>query len=284
MKTSLLTLLVVAISLASAKADLLLYEGFDYTAGTSLNGKVLDGTWTWETYNDGGGNIITNAGLSFADVGYAPDYQVSGLATIADGTNTWNGGSWGNYSFSSLNLPTPPSRPATLYYSFLAKNTSTDNSAWASEWMLQGADRPGGTGGFFITGVYGGGPVDWTLEAFSVPSDSTGFAIPSNTTFFTVVKVTWDASLNVTASAVVNPSFAAEPDTWDAEVEFQHTEFGKLLFLLAPQGNRSMVFDELRVATTYQDALPSTVPEPGTCVLIGLGAGALLLRRKAGRR
>jgi hypothetical protein len=237
---------------------------------------VLDGTYTWETYMDNGANVVTNAGLSFDDAGYI-GYGTSGLAGIVSGADA----AIGSMSYASLSIPVfyPNDPPTTFYYSFLVKREGGAISLNAN------GTRPNAPYGAYVSGIYAGDANDWTLDAYNQPTntfpeDPTGIPATADETFFVVMRWSISGNWNITVDLAVNPSFDAEPTSWDATLNFERSITFSIWRMGVYQGDNATIFDEMRIATTWEDALPVAVPEPSACALIFGGLATLTVRRR----
>lgn len=258
--------ILAAMGVAPAGATVLVYESFDYAAGSPLHGQVLDGTHTWEAYADNGANVVANAGLSFADAGYI-GYGTAGLAGIVSGANAAPG--WSSYM--SLDIPvfypsSPPAEPTTFYYSFLVRSEAGSTAFEAN------GTRPNAPYGAYVAGVYMDGSSVWTLDAYNQPTGtfptaSSGIPATLGETSFIVMRWRMSGDWQITVDLAVNPSFDAEPTTWDATLSFQRSIPFTIWRLSTSQGG-SATYDEMRLSTTWADALPVAVPEPTACALL----------------
>lgn len=275
-----LCVILAGICASPAGAALLIYEGFDYEAGSSLDGKVVDGWRVWETHNDNGANVVANEGLSFADAGYG-GYVTSGRAGVVSGVAASNG-----YSTASLNVsnfyPGSPAEPTTFYYSFLVKR-----EAGAIGFNGNGT-RPQSPYGAYVAGFHGGDETEWTLDAYNQPTNtfptvSTGIEATLGETFFVVMRWRISGDWEHTVDLAINPSFDAEPETWDATVSFQRSISFSIWRLDVAQGDNIGIYDEMRLATTWEDVLPTAIPEPSACGLVFAGASAWWATRRRGK-
>ena len=273
---------------APAQAALLLYEGFDYSAGdldgnggwvvssgdpeVSLNGVLrdsYDGSYAGVT-TTGGYMYNTNATVDYASTSLAS----SVTSTFTDGSVTW-------LSLISVR----GTNGAKARYSFAI-----------------GADALTGQNGGFVGNEMAGDGIGltahddndaeaayWTPNAAGDDGVAGGTDMPGNTgrDRFTVAKITWSDAGNDTIDWV----FFDKGDTmteaaWNAagkssvSADLDQSTFDTLSF-----ASDYVHFDEFRIATTFDDAVSGTevIPEPTSLALLGLG-GLLIAGRRRRRR
>jgi hypothetical protein len=284
-------MMTIALSVGFSRAELVVYEGFDYAptdGSVAINGKSggtgFSGNWS---------SLGTNGYKVYGGLSYG-SLEVSGGATqrpqtssaarssrtllapaslVADGSTMWfsvlmnpvtdkNG--IANQSFGTLilgdaafNIPVQSSAPPIL------------NSGNAIGVGFAGTDD-GGTdfANMCIQGVtYKGGVLTQNAaERLKV----------GNTTVMVVGKVEWAAngtddvvSLYNVSNLAVMPTMAFSTMT----VDLDQSVFN----VIAIGDAETSVFDEIRFGTTYADVVP--VPEPATVSLLVLGGLGLLRRR-----
>lgn len=291
----------------TARADLLAYEGFNYTEGTGIAGQTGGFGWAagWAT---GSGNIYgTNVAgsLGYTDINskmlateggslLVSSVSISSaatpnrtLATFMSGPNTYSTLSNGTYWISFLAQRVGPSNSVPPYYSRQANLGLFQTS---SERLDVG--RPN-------TNSFTGTPYDtWSLwHANGTANNGTAFAQPSayplnspDGASFLLLKVVTDGITagNDTAYLWVNwTDLMSEPDISTATLT--NTGFVNLdgvnNLRLQANGfsgaltNAFLLVDEIRVGTAFLDV---AVPEPSVLALLGLGALVFIqrLRRK----
>ncbi len=245
-----------------ALGSLVAYEGFDYTASSSLasqnGGTGFSGGWTATT----GTSTIGNPGLTYGSM------NVIGNRATTPVQNT---------TFSRSLLTTLGSATGTYYFSFILRpdNSSSSNGA---EFALTGSTaslyvgKPT-TGNFYgldTVGNGGGGTQNLT---------STQFA--SGTAVLMVLRADFVSGGADTFKLYINPNLTAEPGSADAtKTGYDVGNVSGIQFT----GNIGFSFDELRIGTSYAD-VASAVPESGTWVagfaLTGVTAAGWLQTRKS---
>ncbi|VGO13333.1 Amylopullulanase [Pontiella desulfatans] len=102
----------------------------------------------------------------------------------------------------------------------------------------------------------------WSLRSRTAETVSSAEDLASGEGHFVVVKIQFNSATNETIQMTVAPSLSAEPTSWRLTHE---TELGTTLSSLqmhAPGANTSpvpgtdVVFDEIRIGTTYTDVVP----------------------------
>ncbi len=290
----------------SARAQLLLYEGFDYPAPgpiTNQNGGI---GWSF-TWNGGGGpGLATVVGSSLI---------------YSDGTSTLPtvGGSLVLTNFTS-NLTINPQRTNNTFGNLAAANGAAPGTLWMS-YLWQGlntttgaGDRQAtmmllkGTSEYLDLGMPNVAAVSPTISPnFSLwgANGNIGSTLPSTaplqssvaandgSTLFVVMEMVIDqTTASDTLYVWLNPSLSGAPSLGSATFTFSgqdltpistirfqssavNTTYGTL-------GGQQQV-DELRVGDTFGD-LVSPIPEPSSAVLGILGGLALLsIRRRTTR-
>ncbi|MGJ8655459.1 MAG: PEP-CTERM sorting domain-containing protein [Akkermansiaceae bacterium] len=278
-------------------AALTVYEGFDYTAGTTIVGSGTaadgwDGAWTGTGTNTAS---AVSPGLTFGSLSTS-----GGAAQRA--TRIGNAAISRTIDASAQSSLTADN--STIWFSVLMAGTSAEVDADES---IQGfATNSYGTLIFGDTGFSGGsGASAPTLTggtAFGVgfgdTSDNSGdynklqiqgvsynggtltqggsFTISSETSLI-VGSIDWAASGNddvLSLYALDDPT--GIPGTAFATLtgDFDQSTFDTISIGDA----QTSVFDEIRIGSTLADVVP--VPEPSSTALLGLGGLALILRRR----
>lgn len=263
-------------SVPSGRATLLAYEGFNYTAGATVDSLGGGTGWSdnWSSANPNPPSV-TAGGLTFGS-----------LVTVGDKlTVPFVSGENGRGAQRNL------SSSAAGYFD--SGDNLTNSTAWMSILVQPGSDTTdnlnvqlGNTANsqpsFTIaSAVVGSG----TYYGFDGPSsfDSTGVSVKNGTTVFLVAEITFvnpgafSEGTNVTLYVDPTPGLTA-PAAGTASVSGS-------IKTLAASGGVSVIgngwsFDELRFGTTYADVAPA-VPEPAPLALAAAaGAGLLLLGRQ----
>ncbi|MCC6683192.1 MAG: PEP-CTERM sorting domain-containing protein [Phycisphaeraceae bacterium] len=248
---------------ASASADLLLYEPFDYASGpiTGLSGGSGDWTDGWS----GSSYAVTASSLTLPNMPFA----VSG-GHIA-GTSTTN------RNFTTIDT----SVAQTLYMSYLVKRTGFNPTGTSGQWA--DAHLRGGSTGF-VQVMRGTTTSSQThgIIAQGGTTDVGGDANSENPYFFVIKIVLNNGSpdemyANVYSDGADIP--AGEPVSWQYAITNANVtdNVGKVTFWSGTLSGFAAYFDEYRLATTYGEAVP--VPEPAALGLLGAGGLLMLYRR-----
>lgn len=290
-----------------AQAQLISYDGFDYTPDTSVaNGSGGTG-WgaTWGNVADAASALATNTstGLSYGGLVTSGGAVIVGNPVGTTGTtaqpqrqlpDTFNnlvggaGGTiWVSFLYQNLN------NDLTGLLGFretglrLMSGSSTNAGGWSNR---NGTDRlDAGSPNTYPTGANFDQLTLWTGSTFG----TNGFATPRGpdpaNTVFIVLRLDFD---NTTAAdtgyAWFNPSLGLEPllSTAVTNTAADLTSVNALRFQSGNQNgngtNAVWILDEVRVGLSWADVSP--IPEPTVFVLGGLGALALLLRKRGRSR
>jgi hypothetical protein len=99
-----------------------------------------------------------------------------------------------------------------------------------------------------------------------------------NTTMLIVSQLSIVSGVD-TVTVWLNPTLSTLPTTGGVSVTGTFSTPGTLYGGFRGGTAFSGIVDELRVGTSYFDVVPTTVPEPSTYTLMGLGLGALWVLR-----
>ncbi len=240
--TRLLCCLAVVVGLAgSASADLIVYDGFDYAAG-SLGGQAGGIGWNAGVAWDGGQTVST-PGMEYLDL------PVEGNRVTSTSTASFRMMPTG---FSAANK--------TIWISFLCLNEGTPS--WCGISPFTGSSEA-----LFI-----GKPdtsANWGLALYNAQGDAGGGTGARNSdvpvgelVFFVVRIINGDSNAQVTAW--LNPDLYTEPavDTAFYDNETSGETAGRVLFdrIRIAGAGQVLYFDELRVGETYADVAVSVAP------------------------
>ncbi len=291
-----------AVSLMHSQAALLVYEGFDYTTGSTLS------------------NITPNASTVGLDTTTA--YSGSGVAnyTVQSGLTfgplTTSGGSisaLGSTSVGAAKLSLN-SYVGTLWSSYLVNFSSVANDAMGNGALTRVANNNSNNAERFNSyadsRVSSGSPTTNLGIAYNAATNITvgTTALSLNTTYILISKYT-NVGSSVNAGTGTGTLYALSlsqfnsflsaggSETWlnaatigtgtsdvTGRVSSINNAGSTYLFQSGAYAqfinvNDSVTFDELRYGSTLTDVVP--VPEPGTLGLVALGVGtAFLFRRK----
>jgi len=265
---------VVCVFAGSAMAELLAYEGFDYTgdALTKQNGGVgFDGAWTGTTMFreiSTTGQSLTMPNLHFATQGdhlrgtaYTYDVWHTAQRQIA---STIDFGQEGQYFVGMLiQRPTETNAKAAL-----RGMNAAGEQLWRFE-IASGYSVP-------FVGIGGNGTINNGPYAYA---DDGAFRMAVGVTYFMIAKIQTHADAPDTISLkLYGPEDTIDleqPDVWNASVSADVSGvFSKLRVDLGKGFTTAL--DEIRLGTTWESVV---VPEPGAMSLLVLGGIALARRR-----
>lgn len=232
-------------------AALLQYEGFDYTAGSSINGQNggsgwsgawgtpggLDATVAGATLNFGG---LPVSGGALATAGSQPPGQGSSVATWVRSTNAAIGANGTTTYFSFL------LRPDTGFGFYGGLNLGPAFVGLSGNQAFYGLEGPGN---------------DVSLSSVGV---SAGQAV------FFVLRVDFQAG-NDTLSLFLNP-VPGQPEPGVASVVKTNLDLGTFSSLTVNNYGGFMT-DEIRIGTDFASVAPTAVPEPA----VGAAVGVLMM-------
>jgi hypothetical protein len=271
-----------ALFTAAASAATLAYEGFDYTAGTLLQGQTGGTGWT------AGWTGADNAGTT----AISPNFTYTGLTTTGLRGQVQNDGLTRQLSTGTLGAP-----GTTVWFSFMG----TLNSWLGNPNMQIGlAFTNVGTQVMSLGQGNGGGNVahsennSWVLAtALSNTTDQTiladakvggGNGGTSLDQFF-VGKIDFGVS-GSTVDIWVNPTLGGAAPTGGTHITdstFHAFTFDGIL-LNDSQGDGKPLFDEIRIGTDFASVQSNVggtaVPEPASLSLLGLAGLAMARRRR----
>jgi hypothetical protein len=243
-------------SAQTARADLVVYEPFDYTAGAGALANQNGGSGWTGTWGAGTNNVVT-PGLTFSKNGAA--LPASGNSSETVGANIGN--------FRSL-----PStiNSGTVYVSLLAKlDGGTPGSGYAGVSLFNG-----GSENVFI-GQPSGKAV-WGLDQATGPQSTT--VAEDATTHLFVVQIDYGAGTagNDRVRMYVDPTPGLDAPDVAAAIDVSTTRSASFNQIRIQSGGNQVAFDELRVTTDYASA----TPEPASLGLAAVAALGLLARRR----
>lgn len=267
MKTHWLLLPILALAVVAAspavRAAMIAQESFNYPAGGLFGqGSTSDPGWSssWNA-SSGPAATVTTPGL-------VNPLNASGIGNAASLA--------GNTSLSAgiardLNDITPGN--TTYYIGFLFRH-DTDATRSATLALYNATTEMVGAG---VSNAGGATPGNIVLYGAGGALANTTVSATKNTTLQLVMKIMFSSTGNETVSLFVNQ--AAE-GTYDAQLTTVNIpDFTRVrLFAGGAAAPGAATFDEIRIATTYQEA----IPEPGALALLLGGAG--LVCRSSRRR
>ena len=282
MKAPLVALVASLVATASARADLLAYEGFDYSAGSNNLVGLNGGTgWAgpWQTIGGPAGSILADpaGGSMVADTNAPAGYDGRSQGYALFQQNGSRSGRWLDCS------PTGPfgthgyldgtnhigADGTTLYVSFLERCNGTNAPAKFYEVEFK-RDRDGTQTGSTYLGdsgrIAGIGNDTTTLNVnLRAPNNQNNNILgPGNTNVnFYVMRIDYDTlGFNLDSITVYrNPTGASEFDNAPTlSLPFQSDMSFNGLSVAAYGNNITLSVDEIRIGTTWEDVVGS-VPQ-----------------------
>ncbi len=253
-----------AAGLATAHAQLIAYDSFNYTVGGNLAGNTLAPGNTWGIQNTGTPPSVASGNLTVTGLTASAGNQVSMPGgNFQEAVLSYTAQSTGTIYFSfALSLSSQPT--ATSYSFGLNNNTSFAATVW-----LQAS----GTGYKIGLGNRSSGTVP-VYDSTEIALNQTVFLVGS----YQIVS----GATNDVSSLWINPSaatFAAGAAPTATLVSTGGTDIGSVnsFLIRGAAGSPAGVFDELRIGTTWASVTPAAtpVPEPSTYAALA-GAVALL--------
>ena len=277
---------MLLVSVQASRAQLVAYDGFNYTSGQSLSGQ-----------NGGSGfGGAWNLMLGTSQI------QAGSLVPAAPSSGLSESGN------SLVATPISSGQPEVANRTLAAPVSGTSGtSAWVSVVMkgsgLSGATSQGalivsdgsGNGFSITTGAFGQGippnnpppSSTWSLGDASTGASEASSNISSTLQSLLVARVTF-ASPNDTVALFVNPPLTGSPPASPTiSLPVPHAAFLSRIDVdyssLGGSGT-STLFDEIRLGNSFADVTPSTpLPEPSTLLFAGVAVAGLIVRRKGGR-
>jgi len=282
----------------SSQATLLVYEPFDYTAGSDILGQNggLGFTGAWREHSAGsvpaGSFTVTSGSLSHNGV---PTSGNSALATGEFGTlqpardfgeiaGTAGTSIWISYIGQRQGAAQDPATtsPPNMY----------PRGVNIGVFDVDEVANPGRAERVGIGNSSNASENEWSLIPEGSGTLREGSTVPFTDLAWAVMRVDFvgDATVGDDYYLWLDPDPGVEPSTGSADVtilsgEANSVDSSGIDFMRPFIGNESsgrpfgvLAFDELRIGTTYSDM--SAVPEPSVALLGGLGLLGLLRRRR----
>jgi hypothetical protein len=266
----------------SAPAQIIAYEGFGYTPGSSLNlqngGSGFSSAWALAS----GTGVIQSGSL----VVPAPANTLAesgNSLTLAPLNDTVPGDATRN-----LSTPITGTTGTSAWVSVIMKGTgSTGINGQAALFLSDGAGS-----GFAITTGATGGAINPPANSNWSLGDTTGAFEASSTVSSTiqsllVAQITFGPT-NDTVKLYVNPTpGTTPPGSANATLSLPHTATLSQIEVVDSDLNGASAivpFDEIRLGNTFADVTPTAVPEPSTLLLTAAGLVLAIRRRQTERR
>lgn len=273
-RTSVVLGLVMAVAVGIARADLLEYEGFDYS-GTTIDGQNGGSGWG-SAWDDGDGDF---ARLSNDDISLdSAAFPFTPIGDRIEGA----GGAARRYLNTTIDLGEDGN---VMYFSALLRKNSLD--ALASEDVSLDFFGNDGAHRRFRFGLTSDD--QFMVEAASTGASTTGTVL-ADTTYFMVVKLvshsTTDDEAFLKVYAPGDTVDSSEPGSWTlTDGGGTSVNIDVLELTLGSGFSESGAIDEIRIGETWADVTSAaTVPEPSSLlILISGGLGLALLARRRRR-
>ncbi len=283
---------VLGAGMQVAQASLLVYEPFNYTAGSNLDGQgnandIGFSNSSWLNGGTSGNNVlnsIVSPGLSYTDTS-GNTLQVLGNALLLSGDES---------SYRNLSA-TYGTAGQTIWISMIGRGGSTNSYAGLSlintalqysgdtlnaETMFVG--QPSSTNWGFaadnVTSGSGSGTTDSGVAASDQAFLVYELVVGSNTQSVDINGTPTSFGVGYTINMWVNPTLGTSLSTTpNASFTDTNDPFYQFNQFVLHAGYSGPLLDELRIGTNYADVAPiaSPVPEPTTISLLGIGILAL---------
>jgi hypothetical protein len=268
--TRMFTLAAMLLAVPAARAQLIAYDGFAYTAGQSLNGQNggsgFTGAWTVS-----GGTVAVQPGS------LTPTAPSNLLATTGNSISATGSTIPGD---ATRALTTPQGASGTvLWMSTVMKGPGSNATSAGGILALTDGSGNGFTIATGTSGSPGNPPsADWSLTDYFGSTDASS-TIPNSVQSLLVARATFGTSTDVIDLFVNPPLTGTAPTTADATLTIPH---GPALGILEVNGfslgSSTNLFDEVRLGGSFADVTP--VPEPSTLLLVGVAGFGLIRRRR----
>jgi hypothetical protein len=253
-------------ALQTAQATLLMSESFNYPSPGSLGGNVNPSTgvaWT------GANNLtIANGNLTYPGLPDQGGHELSAVnGSAGTGINTFANQTSGQVYYSFL-LDTVATPTINSYLTSLNPGTSVPNGSTDALAVYIFSNATGYRLGLRTAGA----------TAVTTP---TGSPLSAGTTYFVVVEYDFAATM---ASLYLNPTpGAAQPvATLTLAPVNVPTAIDNVGFKTQSTAGASYLVDNLLIGTTWADV--TSVPEPATLAVVGLGVLGFAMRVRRIRR
>jgi hypothetical protein len=272
-----LSLILVTLFPARMTASLAAYEGFDYTAGTSIGGQTGGVGWTNAWATSAAGMLATNVEGSLS-------YTVNGKSLVTSGGSLVVGSPAGNLgttatpnralnlNFSS-GLGTTAGAGRTNWVSFLYRRLNLEPGTLpylrqANFGMFEGSGERVSVGGPNTSATVSNVLSVWSnsgSNTVTTPLQASNYPVAAGATYLILIKVVansttapdtafvWFNWTNLTAEPSTNLATLADREVNLSSVNTMRFQAGNLS---ATGSNACFQVDELRVGTTFADVTP----------------------------
>ena len=253
--------LVCACIVVPARAGLIIYDGFNYTAGTDMNTDNGGTGWSAAWVPTGTGTVHTNSapGLTYADL------VVTGGAVYVQGRNNGAGNLAAPRTFNNVSITS-----GDIWFSFLTKPTVvlgsrffdialySGGTANANQVLLVQANGPGNTTA----------PNNWMLQNLGNNS-GTSIPVAFNAVTFVVVQITSGGTvgnlwINPSQSAIDSGSLTTADPSFAGTMNLGATTPTTVdrAFITAGGGSSTSYaggyVDEMRLGNSFADVAPNS--------------------------
>lgn len=284
---------VLGLMASPAHGAILSYEPFSGYAPGSLGGQPISGSGygAGETWSAGGTVDSNAAGLSrppLVNGGGAATTASGGFNQILGALDTSAGGPFSAAGLVDGGMIGAGGASGTLYLSFLVRSNATDLPDGSNDFMGVQFYKDGSE-------VQGFGN-NWNAWAFSIfgrtgdrdmnsanPAVGQSYQFVDNATHLVVARIQFNANANDDVTVWLDPDPLLDEASQAAALTTSFANVGDLSFNRialrsgSNNNNNSTTFDEIRLATTFGEAVP--VPEPASLAMLA-AAGSLLLRTR----
>lgn len=272
-------LLLAGVFLASAQAAsaaLLVEESFVYNQNTALNG--LNGGTGWGGAWTSNYNTVGDLCYQTMSSGNLADY--TGLANAGEYAKVLLAGNGNTRGYADRLFQTPITDDGGTYW--WAFQVALYDAKNAGEWSLTQPGDPH-TDNLILNEIFATGATLGAPTAFKFLGTTLFSGDAAYTPHLVLVRIQMSGDANnETLTAYLDPNLGADPATWTGTVgsAAYNSGFDGIRWAsnrASTATNPKAYIDEIRIATTWQDAVGA--PEPATLALLGLGSLALLRRR-----
>ncbi len=286
-KFTLLATAVAAVSIGSAQAALLTYEGFDYTSAANITGQT--GGTGWRTPTNPAWNSGTGGTVAASELGYT-GINASYTAFSPTGNAANMGGVFRNDRFFAIDTGAAYATAGLRGAGNFIGGSTVTGTLWgsflvnASQWgtgsgpqMLFNMSSGVGTGTQASIRQTGAGSAIGVTDTGGGGIGATGSILTSALSItnpnLIVFRYEFNGASNDTFSVWLNPTAASDSASITATDYILNN-----LEIRSVNANGALAFDEIRFGTTFADVVP--IPERSTLALLAGGVGALTLIRR----
>lgn len=276
MTRQLIAISLLALFTASTRADLLVYEGFDYTPGSNVDETTLNGGtgWSGAYVQDIGNQAIEIEAQTLAPHG---NLQTSG--------NQWRRTDTGDETLSRGISADLDDGNTELWFSLLFQANGTSNGGWGLTTAGFNGAFSNGTPNFLGSGESGFGfevtATSKTLQALAWEEDGTrndgNNYVLGSTTHLLAVQLIFGATDTVNIYDVgTDLAQGSVVSTVSGDVDEASLAF------FAAGSKRQYIMDEIRVGTSFADVVVA-IPEPASASLLLVALTFFAARRRLSR-